>query len=692
MKYFALFFTIIQYAIAQTPGIQLPYKYLYPLPTGIYQNKVIALSDSKFLIASRNSTLLVSNDTGGTWTQKVYNDDCLFLDASFCDSLNGIVLSRSYGKEYILNTQNGTLTFDTIYSGNSFNLTVIQKLDDSTNFYCSSDTLYKDLNGTLFRYKHPVSGWAPMKVNFLNRDTGFIAFSNGTLYKTIDGGINYNLSKNVGPTYQAIDVLFLNDTLGFFYSGDGKIFKTSDLGNSWTQVYWGNSAVALACRKNTKIFALSGQGDVYTSTNYGTSWINEATPNFFTTTSICFSNGGYGLITGTRGEITKYDSLLHEWKDYAPHNHIGDNSVIKFYDYNFGYGIDGNDYNFFKTNDGGNTWSYNFVTSSTLRDVHFVNQNVGFLTVGNGPNKYYKTTNGGNSWTPVTITGATFNKIYFYNQNLGFIYGDYGTVYKTTNGGATWSNRSFSASTGLQSMCFVNDTLGFMGSTGLVIYKTIDAGNNWVAINNSPISLHDVRAIHFMNKDTGVVIGYSTLYKTIDGGATYSQVLSPGLGLPLFHFSDKTNGIMYGTAPNYKEDTYRTRDGGLTWEKNYYPFEALGAFVYDTSTVFLCGANHSIVRFGPEPQAPGVSIQEISSNINKIDLVVYPNPVKQKFKIKSQNLHEKSVSFKMFNSVGNIVIEGKANYDEYIDVSSLKNGIYFIETKNGNAKILVMND
>ena len=695
MKYLFIFFFAAQFMFAQT-GTQLPYSYLYPLPTGTNLRKVVSLTDQKYLAVSNNASILTSTDNGLTWNQKVYPDDCAFMDVSFCDSLNGIVLSKGYGKDFILRTINGATTFDTVYRVMINKIGAIQKLNDSTDFYCAYDTLYKRVNSTIYKYKHTNTNYTPNKVCFLNKDTGFIAFANGILLKTIDGGSTFTVSKNVGPTYGAADVVFIDNSMGFLYSNDGKIYKTIDLGNSWTQVFYGNGGVALAVRQNKKIFALSYLGNVYTSINFGTNWVNESTLNNLSPTAICFSKKGLGFIVGGLGAITKYDSITKIWNKFNQHNRIGTNIGIKFYNHSFGYGIDGLDYNFFKTNDGGDTWSYNQVSVTPLRDVYFVNQNVGFITQGGSGSTYYKTTDGGNNWTPVTVSGATFYRIYFYNQNLGFLYGDYGTVYKTTDGGNTWTNKSFTTSLGLQSMHFINDTLGFMGSNGLVIYKTIDAGNTWIgktynSSNSFPL-LNDIRSIHFTNLDTGVVIGYASVYKTTDGGANYYGILNSGLSTNQFHFSDLKNGILYGTISNYKENSYRTRDGGLTWKKNYYPFNAVSAFMYDTTTTFICGDNHSIIRIGPKPQPLVTGINGLKKYNENDGITVFPNPAKHKFQIQFQNAPNKSLSYKIINSVGKIVKYGYIHNNDYIDVSPLSNGIYFIETVLGNQKIIITND
>lgn len=69
------------------------------------------------------------------------------------------------------------------------------------------------------------------------------------------------------------------------------------------------------------------------------------------------------------------------------------------------------------------------------------------------------------------------------------------------------------------------------------------------------------------------------------------------------------------------------------------------------------------------------TLSVVESNKEGKEITVYPNPAKEKLFIK-QGVSFKLSNFEIINSQGNLMIKGKV--DEFIDVSSLDQGIYFI--------------
>ena len=63
---------------------------------------------------------------------------------------------------------------------------------------------------------------------------------------------------------------------------------------------------------------------------------------------------------------------------------------------------------------------------------------------------------------------------------------------------------------------------------------------------------------------------------------------------------------------------------------------------------------------------------------------VFPNPVNNQFTITISNNQLQEYEIKIFNVLGKKVFENKKNTSNEIDVSSLKNGMYLLQIKNGN--------
>ena len=104
-----------------------------------------------------------------------------------------------------------------------------------------------------------------------------------------------------------------------------------------------------------------------------------------------------------------------------------------------------------KSTDSGDSWSY--ISSGVnfeLNAIDFCNQNIGFI-VSESVTEVLKTTNGGSTWNIVSIVPAYINStlkdIHFVNETTGYLTmhdlsglsGSYGRIYKTENEGTTWT-------------------------------------------------------------------------------------------------------------------------------------------------------------------------------------------------------------------------------------------------------------
>ena len=82
---------------------------------------------------------------------------------------------------------------------------------------------------------------------------------------------------------------------------------------------------------------------------------------------------------------------------------------------------------------------------------------------------------------------------------------------------------------------------------------------------------------------------------------------------------------------------------------------------------------------------------EITSvnNVNKEELIIYPNPAKQFITIKI-NSKDYTGEYELINLTGKIIL--KNNYTNKIDLSEIEPGIYYLKTAFGSKKILIINE
>jgi photosystem II stability/assembly factor-like uncharacterized protein len=174
-------------------------------------------------------------------------------------------------------------------------------------------------------------------------------------------------------------------------------------------------------------------------------------------------------------------------------------------------------------------------------------------------------------------TDNNLYSVYFTDAQKGFAVGAYSTILKTTNGGEIWSedgrfkDPSKLAST-FSTISFINENDGYIaGLTGVLL--TTDAGETWDTLPTGDLNLNiysSAIAFFYSSLDTGFIAGTNPstgekeLRTTTDRGVTWTTAVklqdvlenSPVQIL----FSDPMNG-WYLTYSRL----FKTNDGGTTW-------------------------------------------------------------------------------------------------------------------------------
>ena len=324
------------------------------------------------------------NMPNGTWHQQFFPNlnGRIISDITFIDSLNGFAVTRlssTNDTNYILRSTN---------SGDSWSIV----------------------------YRQYTSSIAPFnKVNFLNKDTGFVGGNN--LLKTTNAGINWIALPLPAGSYSQ-DFFALNeDTIWFadFLPFDGGLFRSTNKGINWDRQYDAGPAPNPdhVYMYNGRIgFMTRSSNLLYKTTNSGVNW--------------------FTIPGGT-------------WRD------------IHFVDSLTGWIASNNNGNIQKTTNGGFNWSIQTLPSgpditSGMLSISVLNRDTiwgvgGFIFYGSGRYRgmLYRTTNGGINWNfqvPDTSFGIIgYLGVQFLNSKIGWCLGEksgsLSTNIHTTNGGDT---------------------------------------------------------------------------------------------------------------------------------------------------------------------------------------------------------------------------------------------------------------
>jgi len=346
---------------------------------------------------------------------------------------------------------------------------------------------------------------------------------------------------------------------------------------------------------------------------------------------------------------------------------------------------------------------------------------------GNGGNaSFYKSTNGGTTWTVIDTTGGTgfFNGIVFSRTEpmYGVAQSDpaYGAgtpylLWITADSGSTWTKTTAPGVPGAystsNSVMVIDDQfygfgLGYWSGGSSQIYMTSDGGANWY-IGDLGIAGTFVPGFTFsedkMRGIAGTGPAMPTIARTSDGGVTWSPI-NTNTGI--------TSSDWYGARCKwipYTDVCYlagqfgsggviaKSMDGGLTWATmttdgmtDIYHME----FFTDATTDDIIAYGYAVTRDGRVLKVNDVVLSvELTSTAAPADFVLrqnYPNPFNPNTTITFGVPVKANVVLKVFNSLGEevsqLVNEEKSagTYEVEFNGKDLTSGIYFYRIQAGD--------
>ena len=195
-----------------------------------------------------------------------------------------------------------------------------------------------------------------------------------------------------------------------------------------------------------------------------------------------------------------------------------------------------------------------------LNDLFMMSTSRGYaiISYGEATNRVMRTADGGESWIDITPEGAprTTAELYFIDESRGWV------AYRSTSEG--------------------------LPTNAYTIWRTTDGGESWqtsTPINMADIAMEGINpsGFFFLNAQTGWFRGslgggmnksYPTIYRTQNGGQTWSRMMDPYTDFELLSFSktgmafsDSSYGWVTRDSRGVEWGVYVqvTEDGGATW-------------------------------------------------------------------------------------------------------------------------------
>ena len=215
--------------------------------------------------------------------------------------------------------------------------------------------------------------------------------------------------------------------------------------------------------------------------------------------------------------------------------------------------------------DGGATWNSSNINNKIMYGVTAHPTQAGKFYAG-GKNGIYESTDGGAAWNLIAYPSTTIIGIGLQTANpqlmVAGIASNQGVRY-SPDGGTTWNNsnlavgfmKDFAVSAANPSKMF----LAVSGTTGSGLYTSVD-GATWTAIN--PAASGECYGVYVdpANADFLLLGAQFGIFKSIDGGANWTQALSTSnFARGIVKYNNVFRTVVYGG------DIYESTNNGDTW-------------------------------------------------------------------------------------------------------------------------------
>jgi photosystem II stability/assembly factor-like uncharacterized protein len=228
-------------------------------------------------------------------------------------------------------------------------------------------------------------------ISMINENTGWIAGSEGHLYRTTDGGSSWNKSvghKAINLVFKDFhEVFFVGNKIGWAFGQNAAVIKTTDGGISWKKQ---NSNI----RKDITIFNsfmlnkqvgyfVGQHGIIQKTTNGGENWLKLDNPNVSSLRGVFMLDEMTGWICGDDGVLLKTTNGGKLWDSVSipyPQTNL---YAVQFLDKDIGMVV-GESGKTFRTSDGGATWVFENSGATDHYALNMLSPEVSYISSSNG--------------------------------------------------------------------------------------------------------------------------------------------------------------------------------------------------------------------------------------------------------------------------------------------------------------------
>jgi len=589
--------TILHLNYPSVPYFQ-PVSYLLNTSRNLYSINFYKGDPQYGWIVGDSGTVYRTTNAGATW-QYIFNpvsgSSIQLMSVALLDTQSAVAVGMN---GFVMKTVDGGLSWSVKNVGTNVWLQKVTFLDNMHGFIVgNAGFLAKSDDGGETWNTIRNRGADLYDVQFMTLQVGWAVGDGGTILHTTDGGSTW-ISQTTGITYGLKALLVLSSSTILAVGESGAVLRSADGGNSWSivvQSVLSRSLNSIARVDTSRLWVAGEYGGMMSSTDGGKSWNAESSSEFPDLSAV---------------SIRTIDDL---WA-------VGGKRVVH-------------------STNSGITWEDMTVSPTNLYALHLLDSAT-VIVAGDG-GRIFRTTDGGVSW--MRVDGGIMSATIWAMAARGdaqdiWAVGDGGAMLASTDGGASWKLKNSGTQKALYAISFVDAWNGWAVGFGGTIIHTSDGGEHWVPqTSNTTSSFFDVI---FLNVNRGWAIGDGGIFKTIDGGRTWQQVLGAVQRLRAIGIKQRRSGMpeYYGCVVGDGGTILVTKDGE-NWisDSSGTTNDLYGVSIFETRTVqnsvtvmqpevLACGRGGTILkRNGP---VVIVSINEPTPLPNKVSLNQnYPNPV-----------------------------------------------------------------
>jgi len=407
--------------------------------------------------------------------------------------------------------------------------------------------------------------------------------SGGAVVKSTDEGLTWSFVETpffnaTTATYRTIeDIDFVSQDQGVVVGSSGTVAITSDGGDTWVYPVTAQAVIGTTGLKSVvyhddgQIWICGSSGMIAYSPDHGVTWSLQSAGISTILYGMSMNEAGIGFIVLNNGspDQSKILKTIDSGATWTLENLpvTGNPTIFNVKQFGDRVVLVGDLCYLGYSNDNGATWTHHpYAAGPTIEDeLHDVvmNGDIGYAIGWN--NLLLKTTDGWetNQLIPNNLV-QNYEGIDIQEDGSLLACGWLGSLVHSANDGVVWNEIVPSSLELFQGSVLDADTWYAVGDKGYMI-KTIDGGATFSQIN-IPDEKNRFYSCYFKNVNEGFVSGLTTgkIYRTTDGGNSWSSVTIQGITTqPYFEFFLLNDLVGYVLGAGSK--VAKTIDGGETW-------------------------------------------------------------------------------------------------------------------------------